>query len=210
MQCQTVVSPGAGFTILLGNDEQPMFHDWDLTQEEFDRLLAWLHPDRDEAAQKYEDIRLRVRKIMTARSCAAAVEIFDEAVYRIARKLPELLVDYEGDPALYFYGVANLVHLEYLRHQVETEELHPSTPAPIIKNIEPEYECLEECLNTLDPRDKELLLQFYHAEKRAKIDERKGLAQEAGLTDNALRLRLFRLRQKLAVCLEKCLAQKNS
>lgn len=185
-----------------------MFHDWDLTQEEFDRLLAWLHPEREAAAQKYEEIRRRVRKTLAARSCSAAVEIFDETVYRIARKLPDLLVDYEGDPALYFYGVANLVHLEYLRSQVETEELLPSMPAPNLTNIEPEYECLEECLNQLEPKDKELLLQFYREEKRAKIDERKGLAKKAGVTENALRLRLFRLRQKLAACLEKCLAEK--
>ncbi len=185
-----------------------MFHDWDLTQEEFDCLLAWLHSEREEAARKYEEIRRRVRKTMAARGCPVAVEIFDEAVYRIARKLPDLLLDYEGDPALYFYGVANLVHLEYLRYQVETEELLPSTPAPTIPNIEPEYECLEECLNKLDPKDKELLLQFYREEKRAKIEERKGLAKEAGVTGNALRLRLFRLRQKLAACLEKCLQQK--
>ena len=187
-----------------------MFHDWDLTQEEFDRLLAWLHPERHEAAQKYEDIRRRVRKTMAARGCVAAVEIFDEAVYRIARKLPELLLDYEGDPALYFYGVANLVHLEYLRDQVETDELLPSIPAPATKNIEPEYECLEACLNKLTPADKELLLRFYREEKRAKIDDHKELAKELGLTDNALRLRLFRLRQKLAACLEICLAQKKA
>ncbi len=185
-----------------------MFHDWDLTREEFDRLLAWLQPDREEAAQKYEDIRRRVRKTIAARGCSAAAEIFDETVYRIARKLPDLLLDYEGDPALYFYGVANLVYLEYLRSQPETEELLPSTPAPNIKNIEPEYECLEECLNELPSADKELVLRFYREEKQAKIEERKDLAKELGLTKNALRLRLFRFRQKLAACLEKCLAEK--
>ena len=133
MQCQTAVFPGAGFTNLLWYDEQPMFHDWDLTREEFDRLLAWLHPEQEVAAQKYEDIRRRVRKVMTARGCSAAMEIFDEAVYRITRKLPDLLVDYEGDPALYFYGVANLVHLEYLHeagvlvcshHRIELDYRH--------------------------------------------------------------------------------------
>lgn len=185
-----------------------MFHDWDLTQEEFDRLLAWLHPDRELAAQKYEDIRRRVRKTMSARGCAAAIEIFDEAVYRITRKLPDLLLDYEGDPALYFYGVANLVHLEYVRSQAEMQELSPSARAPLSNHIEPEYECLEACLNTLEPRDKEWLLQFYREEKRVKIEERKGLAKESGLTDNALRLRMFRLRQKLAACVKKCLAEK--
>ncbi len=208
IQYQIGVFPGADFTNLLRNDKQPMFHDWNLAQEEFDQLLAWLDPNRDIAAQKYEDIRHRVRKTIAARGCSAAAEIFDEAVYRIARKLPDLLLEYEGDPALYFYRVANLIHLEYRRDQVETQELSPSLPAPNIKDIEPEYQCLDECLNKLDPKDKELLLQFYRADKRAKINERKELAKDTRVTGNALRLRLFRLRQKLAACLEKCLAEK--
>lgn len=186
-----------------------MFHDWDLTGEEFDRLLMWLHPERDEAAKKYETIRLRVRKTIGARGCPAAAEIFDETVYRIAHKLPDLIVDYEGDPALYFYGVANLVYLEYVRAQVETEEITQSIPAPKTVNIEPEYECLEECLNQLSPADKELLLRFYRNNKRAKIDDHKALAKELDLTDNALRLRVFRLRQRLEICINKCLAKNN-
>jgi DNA-directed RNA polymerase specialized sigma24 family protein len=186
-----------------------MFHDWDLTQEEFDCLLAWLHPDQEVAAQKYEDIRRRVRKTIASRGCPVALEIFDETVYRIARKLPALLLDYEGDPALYFYGVANLVHLEYQHNHIETEALQSSLPAPTSDDIELEYECLEECLNKLKSADKEALLQFYRDEKRAKIENRKEQAKDAGVTDNALRLRLFRLRQKLASCLGKCLAQKK-
>lgn len=174
-----------------------MFHDWELTQEEFDRLLAWLHPNRDEAGQKYENIRKRVRKTIAARGCSAADEIFGETVLRIARKLPDLLLTYEGDPALYFYGVANYVYKEYLRHQIETEELTPALPAPASQNLETEYECLRECLDRLPPEDKQLVMRAYGEERRT-------LAKEFGLSDNALRLRLFRIRQKLGDCIENC------
>ncbi|HEX4946865.1 MAG TPA: hypothetical protein VFZ34_09385 [Blastocatellia bacterium] len=179
-----------------------MFHNWDLTQEEFDCLLTWLHPDRDEAGQKYETIRIRVRKTIAARGCSAADDIFGEAVYRIARKLPELLLTYEGDPALYFYGVANHVYKEYKRVQVETEELNPSLPASPPEDRETAAECLDKCLNLLAPADKELVLRFYRK-------DRKTLAADYGLSDNALRLRLFRLRQKLGACIEKCQNEKN-
>jgi len=181
-----------------------MFHDWDLTQEEFDRLLAWLHPNREEAAIKYEEIRRRLRKTLVARGCDAAAEIFDEAIYRVARKLPDLLLSYEGDPALYFYAVANLIHLEYRRHKVETEPISDSTPIPNAENVEENYQCLEQCLNDLPAEDKDLLMRFYRGDKQDKIIGRKNLAQEFGLTENALRLRLFRLRQKLALCIENC------
>jgi RNA polymerase sigma factor (sigma-70 family) len=185
-----------------------MFHDWDLTQEEFDRLLVWLHPDRDVAAEKYEAIRRRVRKTIVARGCSASEEIFDETIYRVARKLPDLLLTYEGDPALYFYGVAHRVYLEYLRDQTDARRVRPQPVRHI--HHEPEYACLEVCLNQLPPADKELLLRFYReeTEAKAKIDGRKSLAEELGLSDNALRLRLFRLREKLAACVKKCLAQK--
>lgn len=190
--------------IFAGETKQSMFHDWDLSQEGFDRLLAWLHPNREEAAHKYEAIRQRVRKTIAARGCGAAAEIFDEAVYRITHKLPDLLLDYDGDPALYFYGVANLVYLEYVRKQPAAEELRPTFAAPDPIDIEPAYKCLEKCLNELLPADREILLRFYRENKQAKIDDRKELAKELGVTENALRLRMFRLRQKLAECITKC------
>ena len=44
-----------------------MSKQWDTTQEGFDRLLAWLDEDRDQAAKKYEVIRKRLVKTFTCR-----------------------------------------------------------------------------------------------------------------------------------------------
>lgn len=177
-----------------------MFHEWDLTQEEFDRLLAWLHPDRDEAGLIYEAIRIRVRKTIAARGCPAADEIFAETVYRVARKLPGLAQIYDGNPALFFYGVANKVYKEYIRNQVETESLTNRIPAPDPPNQEVDFNCLEKCLNRLAPEEKKLVLRFYSEKHHI-------LAEDEGLSQNALRLRLFRLRQKLFACMSKCLGE---
>jgi len=50
-----------------------------------------------------------------------------------------------------------------------------------------------------------MIEQYYSAEKRAKINLRRRLAQQFGLTIGSLRLRALRVRQKLQKCIEQCL-----
>ncbi len=38
-----------------------------LKQDDFDKLLAWLHDDREQAGQKYEEIRESLIKIFSWR-----------------------------------------------------------------------------------------------------------------------------------------------
>ena len=39
------------------NSDRRMNKDWELSQEDFDALLDWLDPDREQAGIKYEQIR---------------------------------------------------------------------------------------------------------------------------------------------------------
>ena len=94
-----------------------MKKNWVLSQESFDALLKWLSADRDQAGQIYEEIRLRLIRIFTARACTEAEDLADETMNRVASKLPEIGGTYSGDPAVYFYAVANNVHLESLRRK---------------------------------------------------------------------------------------------
>src|SRR6266571_4389824 len=89
--------------------------DWVLTQDAFDSLLDWLNADRVLAGKKYEAIRLRLIKIFTCRGCPEAEDLADETINRVTARVEEVANTYEGDPALYFYGVAQKLHLEYLR-----------------------------------------------------------------------------------------------
>jgi len=178
-----------------------MSKEWVLTQEDFDRLLAWLDPERERAGQRYEEIRLRLIKLFACRGCGEADLLADETINRVARKLPEVAGTYTGDPALYFCGVAHRVHLEYLRRR-------PPAPAPVARpaeEVEREYACLESCMRELTPDSRELVLQYYMEEKQVKIDHRKELARRLGIAINALRLRAFRIRAALQQCVEDCL-----
>jgi RNA polymerase sigma factor (sigma-70 family) len=178
-----------------------------LTQETFDALLAWLDPDRNEAGQKYEDIRTRLIKIFHCRGCYEAEDLADETINRVTKKLREIESTYIGDRRLYFYGVANRVHLEYLRKPSAALPPPPVKAPEEVEETEREYACLEHCLQKLTPENRELVLQYYQDEKRAKIDHRKKLAEKLGIALNALRIRAHRIRLTLEQCVHECMSE---
>ena len=181
-----------------------MKKDWILTQESFDALLAWLDPSREEAGRKYEQIRVRLIKIFTCRGCYESEDLADETINRVSKKLPDIEAAYEGAPTPYFYGVANKVHMEYLRRKPV-----PTPPAPTGDSelIEQEFECLEKCIEKLTLENRRVVRQYYKGEKTAKIVQRKKLADGLGIALNALRIRAHRLRGTLQQCVELCLEE---
>lgn len=76
-----------------------------------------------------------------------------------------------------------------------------------VEDIEPEYRCLEHCLEQLLPENRDLVVRYYQQERQAKIDHRKMLASELGIAVNALRLRAHRIRLTLQRCVLDCLDQ---
>jgi len=181
-----------------------MNKDWVLTQEAFDALLAWLDPAREAAGRKYEDIRLRLIKLFTCRGCYEPEDLADETINRVSKKLKDIETNYSGDPARYFYGVANKVHLEYVRRRPAAI---PPVPSEASEDVEKEYECLERCIQQLSSQNRILVLQYYQLEKRAKIDHRKQLAAQLGIAVNALRIRACRIRTALQKCVQSCIAE---
>lgn len=179
--------------------------DFNLTQETFANFLCWLDPDPDEAGRKYEDIRLRLIKIFICRGCTCPEDLADEAINRVIHKAKEIAASYEGNPALYFYGVANYVFLEYLRKKpVPPQTLQAEKQSP----WDAEYECLEKCMDSLQPRSRELVLRYYQEEKLNKVDYRKKMAAQLGIPLNALRIRAFRIRMFLETCVQQCLQKR--
>jgi RNA polymerase sigma factor (sigma-70 family) len=182
---------------------------WELTQEAFDELLAWLHPDRDRAAKKYEGIRDRLIRIFMHRGCTTAEDLADKTINHVARKVHEIKAYYEGDPALYFYGVARNVHSEYFRSKPQEVPVMPevlSTPlAEEPEESEREHHCLEKCLDEMSPPERELLLDYYREDKGAKIAHHNELARRRGITINALRILVCRLRGRFKKCMRECI-----
>jgi len=176
----------------------------DITQEQLDQLLLWLNPDREQAAVRYEWIRKRLIKIFVSRSCHVPEELADATINRVAQKLPEIRATYVGEPAHYFSGVASFIWREWLKGQKVPPVMAPSPSAPT-EDEERNYSCLEKCLAKLPAADRDLAIAFYQREKQAKINHRKKLAEEMGLTINALRIRACRIRAGLMECVKLCL-----
>ena len=183
-----------------------------MTEEEFNAFLDWLDPDRNRAGEKYEIIRHRLIRIFISRGCNNPEEMADETINRVILKLPEIRESYVGDPALYFYGVAHKVYLEYRRKPVLSEIL-PEILSPDASfddssdENERRHECLDKCMLQLPKDQREMMLQYYADDKRAKIDHRKELAEKRGITLNALRICVYRIRLMLEKCVRNCLEQ---
>ena len=178
--------------------------DREITSELFEGLLDWLGPTRDEAARKYEVIRDRLIRILLKKGCSDAEDLADETVNRVTLKLPEITESYVGNPLWYFISVARRVWLESLRPR---EIAYGSVPEVVVVQEEPDLarECLRQCLAALPQKQRELVLDYYLNKKKAKIDLHKTMADEMGLTPNALRLRTHRIRTGLEKCVLECL-----
>src|SRR5918912_468429 len=98
---------------------------WVLTQEAFDRLLAWLDPDQARAGQKYEEIRRSLVKFFEFRGCLTPDEQADETIDRVARRISEGVEVLTDNQFLYFYGVALRVLQEYQRKQAAQPQPPP-------------------------------------------------------------------------------------
>ena len=182
--------------------------DRELSPEAFEALLRWLAPDREEAGKRYEDIRHRLIRIFGCRGCAEPDILADETINRVAQRVGELATTYQGDPALYFYGVANKIHLEQLKKvkPLQLTEWHE----PKEDDCDAEFECLERCMDKLTMSNRELVLKYYDHEKDAKIEQRKLLADTLNIGLNALRIRAHRIRITLYRCITGCLDQQST
>jgi RNA polymerase sigma factor (sigma-70 family) len=180
----------------------PARHLKTLQKADFDRLLLWLDLDPERAGELYEKIRWRLIAILASRGCRIPEELADETIDRVARRVRDIEATYVGDKSVYFLGVMNNVHHEYLKRP-RLSELAP-TPGDSAVN-EQTYLCLDKCIAKLTPHAREIIEQYYTAEKQAKINLRKRIAAALGISNSNLRLRALRIRAKLQTCIEQCL-----
>ena len=174
-----------------------------LEPADFDRLLTWLDPNPDRAGQLYESIRWRLIAILASRGCHIPEELADEIIDRVARRVRDIEATYTGDKAIYFLGVMNNVHHEYLRRPTAPRLVTEKHEDVEVK--EQTYVCLDRCLAKLSPHARDIIQQYYAADKQAKISLRKRIAAKFGVSRSNLRLRALRIRAKLQTCIEQCM-----
>jgi DNA-directed RNA polymerase specialized sigma24 family protein len=187
-----------------------------LTAEAFTKLLDRLAGDREQAGERYEDLRRTLIRFFEWRGAPFPEEHADESFNRIGRKLDEgVEIKNIGS---YCYEVARLVCLEALKsresRRVPLEEIKLEATAPEITDPIAEKDqwlmCLDECLGVLPFENRELITEYYRDEKRGRINHRQALAERLGLRREALANRAQRVRDKLGQCVTRCFKKKSA
>jgi RNA polymerase sigma factor (sigma-70 family) len=184
--------------------------------DSFDDLLNWLDPDRERAGQLYEEIRSELIKIFGWGRCVDPEGMTDEVFDRVTRKIVDLRKTYEGNPKLFFFGVANNMIKEYQKtipSRVSIEDVDPPAAPDETTDSEEEsdrmIECLQECLTRVRRDKRELLMAYYAKEKQAKINQRAAMARRLGISIETLRVQMYRIRADLEKCIARCLAARE-
>jgi len=172
-----------------------------MTEEAFLGLLALLNADPVLAGEEYEKLRARLIYFFERKGCRIPAELGDETINRVARKVEEGL-EIE-DVFKFSHGVAHKVLLEHWkdpkREWAQLDE-RLSSPESDPESEQQRLECMKKCLQSLPSEERDLIIKNCTLNKKDRDD----LARSMGLTINAFRLRVFRIRTKLHECREKC------
>ena len=188
------------------------------TKNEFETLLKWLSPNREEAAAKYDLIRNGLLRFFRYRGCSDPQTLSDKTIDRVAQKLGKLELRDSPKKSSVFFGFAYNIYREHLRNplrkeiQLEFENQidHSRSIFPYDSDKEKEvFKCLDACLDKLNEKDRDLILRYYSKEKREKIELRSEIANELGVRLKTLHVRMYRLRETIEKCLEKCISKEK-
>jgi DNA-directed RNA polymerase specialized sigma24 family protein len=185
----------------------------ELTSKAFTKLLAKLSADPDIAGAEYEDLRRRLIKFFEWRGAFFPEDLADETLNRTARKIDEG-AEIEKNVIALALGVAHYVFLETSKHpdsrRATLEELITLAAPPERRSEDDDLRvvCLRECLRSLPKENRELIIEYYRDEGRAKIEDRKALAEMLGISLNALFSRAKRIRDRLEQCVTRRLKGK--
>ncbi|MGC9198938.1 MAG: RNA polymerase sigma factor [Acidobacteriaceae bacterium] len=190
---------------------------WTLDQRSLNHLLNALHPDRDQACQIYQALRERLTRFFLWNHAATPEELADETLDRLARRLsqPEMEV---LDPLKFAAGIARLLLKEHLRHKDRQEQALAIMAQSSFNSEQRQLESalqeervaiLEECLQTIPAPNRTLFERYFSSQGHQQIQHRQRLAQELGISLNALRNRVMRIRAELERTYEWIYFKKN-
>jgi DNA-directed RNA polymerase specialized sigma24 family protein len=185
--------------------------EWTLTEETWGGLIALLAPDPDRAAELYLVMHAKLVTFFEHRNSPDPVQHADEVFDRVSRKIAEGVEI--NNPMSYCYGVARM-----LQKEIYTEAEHNRVAvngfySDSNSSSESEEEdnltaaCLHKCLEQMPEDERQRLLEYYEGSARARIEQRKKMAQRLKVTLNGLRIDIYRSRMKLQQCTNRCCAE---
>lgn len=178
----------------------------------FDKFLDLLASDREQAGEKYENLRQRLIKFFEWRNCEMPEELTDIVFDRVLRKIAE--GEEIQNVTAFSAKVAQFVFKEYLRSNERQNQLIED--APEIQNIKAKetiiedgatdlrQTCFDKCLAQFSQEDRKFIIAYYDTDEKTMIASRKRLAEQLGTNLNTIRVRACRLKSKLENCTLEC------
>ena len=194
-----------------------------LSEESWDSLFDFLDPTRRErrppsrdehAESRLVELTRKLEYFFASRGCREPEDLATETILRVAAKSSDLAAIEPGERIAYFYGVARNVFHEWLReNRRESARLQSAAQDPtLVSASDPErsadterhQRCLDRCMDRLSRGAKRLILNYYGAERTARIAGHRQLAEQFGKSLNALRIEVHRIRLTLRQCVLDC------
>jgi DNA-directed RNA polymerase specialized sigma24 family protein len=182
-----------------------------LQEETLKKVLNMLGSSEEEASVAYSRLHQRLSRFFEWNGVLDPTALADEAIDRLGNRGME---ETPGEPILnpfaFALGIARLLLQEEARRQqrkmeairyLETQGRDSASQAEAMDRA------LQHCLATLQPEKRKLLERYYVYTGREKVKSHQRLAEELGLTINALRNRALRARQELEACMRKFLKE---
>lgn len=178
--------------------------------EPFEKFLRWLSPNRELAFKKHDQIMQKIGKHFIRNGCPDSEDLAAETRERVVRIINSG-AEYPNSDAL-FYSVADKVWKEYARKPkpgpLPMNDVLP-TPWRETEDMERKISCLERCLARLPEVERDLITRYHQGSGFDNIEARKRLMAEHG-GENSLRVKTFRIRVKLRLCINSCMDETES
>ena len=166
-----------------------------------EQLFRTLEPEADSVAEGFERCRRKLVKFFIWRRCTEPEDLADETISRLLKTTNAGTQISADKPYSFAYAIAMNVFREYSRRikvRGEVASIDEILEIPA-HSSEPVDECQKLCLDRLS-EDKRKLLFHYYVDNISCED----IAKERQETINALRLKIFRIRNALRRCCEEC------
>lgn len=168
-------------------------------QTAFAKLFQLLEPDAQSIEEGFRQCRFKLLKYFAWRHCEDPDNLADETMSRLLKNVgtgQEILAD---KPYSYVYAIARNVFREYLRAKEKGEVIIDIDEVQEIAGSDATDDCQKQCFEQLPGEKRELLARYYLDD-----DQRNAIAEQQGLTLNALRLKVHHIKHGLKRCWEDC------
>jgi DNA-directed RNA polymerase specialized sigma24 family protein len=145
---------------------------------------------------EFKGLDVKLRRYFEWKGCGSPEDLAQDTILRGLKRLAEGQTNYAENPHSYFLGIArNVLREERKKPRTEVALEESSADGGNQLNAVHWRILLRECLDQLDRKERDLIVRYT-------LDGAERAAHHCGLTKNALRIRVSRIRDRSAVWLK--------